>query len=89
MQGNLSVETQVLKGNISTKGDLKGTISGKSSLSGSLNNKVVETGNYNNLTNKPQINDVTLIGNLSLEELDIQKTMERLSNTEIERLIGD
>ena len=42
------------------------------------------TSNYNSLANKPVVNGVTLIGNLSLEDLGI----EEISNTEIEQIIN-
>lgn len=44
--------------------------------------------NYNYLINKPQINDVELINNKTLDDLNIQGKMEYLSNLEIEKLIG-
>lgn len=84
-------DVQKLQGNI-TKGNTKlvGNISqSKPKMSGELNNPVIETGNYNNLYNKPKINDIELVGNVSLQTLDIQPTMESLSNIEIEKLLGD
>jgi len=83
-------EEQSLVGKITGGDKLVGKISTSSaSMSGKLNNPVIKTGNYNNLTNKPKINDIELIGNVSLEALDIQGSMDNLSNTDIERLIGD
>lgn len=41
------------------------------------------TTNYNDLTNKPSINGVTLIGNKTNEELNINA----ISNSEIEELL--
>ena len=47
---------------------------------------------YNELANKPQINSVELVGNRSLEDLDIQHkgsyADEALSNAEIEELLN-
>lgn len=53
---------------------------------------VVEGGtkDYNLLTNKPSINNITLTGNLSLEDLNIQEEgdypEETISNSEIEEI---
>lgn len=69
--------------------ELIGELTEVEPISGDLNNAVVETGNYNKLEYKPSINDVVLQGNLSLEDLDIQESMDYLTNSEIERLIGD
>lgn len=44
----------------------------KTPLIGQLNNEVVETGNYNKLENKPKINNVELVDNVSLDNLGIQ-----------------
>ena len=48
---------------------------------------------YNNLENKPQINNITLIDNRSLDELGIQPEGEyadtRITNTELEAIFGD
>lgn len=41
-------------------------------LRGALNNAIIETVDYNKLISKPQINDVELIGNRTLDELGIQ-----------------
>ena len=51
------------------------------------------TNDYNRLVNKPQINSVELIGNKSLDELDIQVKGDYpdmpLSNNEIEELLNN
>jgi len=51
------------------------------------------TNDYNRLINKPQINSVELIGNKSLDELDIQVKGDYpdmpLSNNEIEELLNN
>ena len=51
------------------------------------------TNDYNRLINKPQINSVELIGNKSLDELDIQVKGdypdEALTNNEIEELLNN
>lgn len=51
------------------------------------------TTNYNDLSNKPQINSIELVGNRSLDELNIQikgdYETESISNTELENLLSD
>lgn len=42
-----------------------------------------DTTDYNELTNKPQINDIELIGNKSFEDLDVW----RMTNTDIQNII--
>lgn len=42
---------------------------------------------YETLGDLPSINDVTLVGNKTLEELDIQETIENISNEEIDEMI--
>lgn len=42
-----------------------------------------DTTDYNELTNKPQINDIELIGNKSFEDLDAW----RMTNTDIQNII--
>lgn len=42
-----------------------------------------DTTDYNELTNKPQINDVELVGNKSFEDLDAW----RMTNTDIQNII--
>ena len=59
-----------------------------------LEHEIVEipTGNYNDLDNKPQINNVELSGNKSLDDLNIQVkgnyADDALTNLEIEALIN-
>lgn len=69
---------------------------GKNEISVKLEvNQSVEpsTNDYNKLINKPQINSVELIGNKSLDELDIQVKGDYpdmpLSNNEIEELLNN
>lgn len=62
-----------------------------------LEHEIVEveipTGNYEDLSNKPKINDVELIGNVSLDNLDVQPKGnypdEALTNNDIEDLINN
>lgn len=48
---------------------------------------------YEELENKPQINDVTLIGNKSLDDLDIQPkgnyANSKITNSELEEIFKD
>ena len=69
---------------------------GKNEISVKLEvNQSVEpsTNDYNRLINKPQINSVELIGNKSLDDLDIQVKGDYpdmpLSNNEIEELLNN
>lgn len=43
---------------------------------------------YERLDNKPQINDVTLIGNKTSLQLDLQDRMDTISNMDIEALLN-
>lgn len=60
-----------------------------------LENDVAEvvTDSYNKLKNKPQINSIELIGNVSLDSLGIQEAGqcpdEALTNAEIEELLDN
>ena len=47
------------------------------------------TSNYEYLTNKPQINNITLIGNKTSRDLKLQDEMEALSNMDIENLLNN
>ena len=55
--------------------------------------KTVESGDYLGLSNKPQINSVVLIGNKSLDDLNIQVKGEYadrpLTNSDIEELLNN
>ena len=65
---------QKLKGTLSSgTQNLKASLNGGSKMSGTLNNPIVETGNYNKLENKPSINNIELIGNVTLEKLTTRK----------------
>ncbi len=51
--------------------------------------QVISTGrDYTQLDNKPQINAVTLIGNKTSEQLDLQGRMDTITNTDIEDLLN-
>lgn len=48
----------------------------------------IGTTNYNYLSNKPQINDVELIGNKKSKELKLQDEMDVITNQDIEDLLN-
>lgn len=74
-----------LKGIIGSKGTLNGTIGSKGTLNGLLSvPKETFARNYELLDNKPQIENVELIGNKMLSELGICS----LSNTEIDMILN-
>lgn len=58
-----------LEGQISGKLSLKGEVSPKGSLSGSISSDIKRTDYESQVYNKPRINDVELIGNLTFEDL--------------------
>lgn len=45
------------------------------------------TNNYNSLSNKPQINGVTLVGNKTSKDIKVQDEMDVLSVQEIEKIL--
>lgn len=47
------------------------------------------TNNYEFLSNQPKINNVTLIGNKTSSQLQLQDKMESLSNMDIEELLNN
>ena len=59
-----------------------GTYKTISEISGGLND-------YNQLNNKPQINNVELSNNKTLESLGIQSKMDKITNTELDDLFSD
>ena len=74
-----------LKGTLGNKGALGGSIRNKGALGGLLT--IPEQSfvrNYELLDNKPQIENVTLIGNKTFSELGISS----LANTEIEIILN-
>ena len=83
-------ETNPIELDIDEVEDIEIEMSSPEEMEIELSNITVITSNsYNDLEHKPLINDVLLIGNRSLEELDIQKTMNNITNLDIERLIGE
>lgn len=47
----------------------------------------ISSNNYNDLFNKPSINGVTLQGNKTADDLDLQEEMEFLTEQEIDQII--
>ncbi len=45
------------------------------------------TGDYNDLSNKPSINGVTLIGDKTADDLELQEEMDFLTDQEIDQII--
>lgn len=45
------------------------------------------TNNYEKLYNKPQINDITLIGNKTSEELGLEPTISDITEQDIDEMI--
>ena len=71
-----------LSGTLSSEGKLGGSVSGNSKLSGGLSNDIVH-GSYNDLIDKPQINEVELMGNLTFADLGLSA----MSEQEIDEII--
>ena len=49
---------------------------------------IIQTNDYNNLANKPQINDITLIGNLQSEDLSLYGTNSAMSSDELNEMFA-
>ena len=47
----------------------------------------IHSDNYEDLYNKPQINDITLIGNKTSTQLKLQHEMQELSDSDIDDVI--
>ena len=80
----------VLKGNIFTANkNVKGNIStANMNVKGSLKlPERVSTGDYNELVNRPQINNVELIGNKLSEDLGLEPTIHDITEQDIDNLI--
>lgn len=83
MQGQ--IETGSIVGTLTNSGEINGNIGNPNRLVGIVNPITLqENRDYRRLTNKPQINDVELKGNKTLEDLNVNK----LTNLEIENIIN-
>ena len=83
MQGQ--IESGTIIGILSNDQTLGGTLNSSSDLNGTLSPITPQAvKDYNKLLNKPQINDVELKNNKSLEDLNVTK----LTNLEIEEIIN-
>lgn len=82
---SIGVKNNKLIGTINADNSLHGTLS-SNSLKGQVasGGTYTETKNYEDLTNKPQINEVELMGNKSFEDLGSSK----LTNIEIDNIIN-
>lgn len=68
--------------------NIHGTLSSTGTLVGNLNQYGTGTDNYEDLINLPQINDVLVIGNKSLDAYGIQPTNDYADSTDIDRLFN-
>ena len=70
---------------IETSEKIIGNLNSSNQITGNVNVGVIKGGSsdYNELENKPLINDVKLIGNVSLEELGIQPKGDYAEKTDI------
>ena len=73
-----------LTGTINSSSSLIGSLSTNSSLEGTLTGGQTANTNYDDLSNKPQINSVTLEKNKSFNDLGAKS----LTNMEIQNLIN-
>ncbi len=81
--------SEKLYGTLSAAESLTGSIGSSGSLSGVMGIGGGSGSNdYNDLRNKPSINEVTLIGNKSLPQLDIQTTNTYANNLDIDSLFN-
>lgn len=73
-----------LSGKLTADGTLHGRLSGGGTLSGGLSQAIISySQDYNDLYNKPQINEVELIGNKTFDDLG----MSAMSNLDIWEII--
>lgn len=73
-----------MAGELSIDGSLSGDLSTPDGLTGNLNiPRIIEQTNYEQLSNLPQIENVTLIGNMTHDDLKLHS----LSNAELEALL--
>ncbi len=73
-----------VKGKLTSDGTLRGRLSGADTLSGGLSQTIISySQDYNDLYNKPQINEVELIGNKTFDDLG----MSAMSNLDIWEII--
>lgn len=84
MNGSLSAPGTI-SGSLSATGTVSGNISSPLALSGglSLPKEIKRSSNYEELSNLPQIEGITLIGNKSFAQLN----MTRITNSELEDLL--
>lgn len=85
------IETSIeLVGEIDTFNELIGEVENQHEIIGEVSiGASVGTLNYNHLLNKPQINNIELVGNKSLDNLQIQGKMDKVTNTELDNIFSD
>lgn len=86
---NFSINDQEINSEINISDSVNFGISDSEEITFGIASNYQGTGNYNSLSNKPQINDVVLIGNKSSEQLHLQDEMDYLTNNEIEQLLDN
>ncbi len=76
----------VISGALSAMGSINGNMSASASLLGEITmpEQIVRIGNYEELENLPQIDGVTLIGNMTFPQLH----MNALTNMELDNLLS-
>lgn len=73
-----------VSGRLQADGTLRGRLSGGGTLSGGLSQTIISySQDYNDLYNKPQINEIELVGNKTFDELG----MSAMSNLDIWEII--
>ena len=92
---NGDIDILELTGDISDTSELEGDIDNQIELDTEINPivPVIMDNDYNDLYNKPKINSVELVGDKTLDELDIQikgdYPDQALTNSEIEELLNN
>lgn len=84
---NDALKSEVIKMDFGTMENIDFNIPKSGDINITMGDRSTGTTNYNVLSNKPQINGVTLIDNKLSEELGLQDTMNALSIQEIERIL--
>ena len=82
-----TLKTEVIKMNILDTDDINFNIQDRGDISFTMEGQGGGTTNYNQLSNKPQINGVTLIGNKLDYELYLQHIMDEITEQDIDRII--
>lgn len=77
-----------LEATLSTTATLSGSLGSTQTLDGELNTPgVISTSNYERLINKPQINNIELVGNKTGKQLGLQETLEMAEEKDIDDIL--